>query len=215
MPNQMSVVINTLAKTGVDPKKDQLLSAEGKCESVVEIYLSSSNPRPTTLVIEKFTNGVNVYINEPVVMSFKNLQKLLKERASIDMEEHDVLKRFLNATSVSCNAFYYKKETDKDKKEKVTFLIEFALGFHEDETGKGGLISSLTGCPEIENLFDINGVSVSLIQCKPEDRDVLQKYAASLVASGKPPAIPPPPEKQIEDKTAEDKPKSTNPEPGK
>ena len=203
MPDKMSVVINALAKPGVDPAVNQYLT--GSCVPEIEIYLLSSNPKPSILVYKKLTNGMSISINEPVIMDFKNLQKLIEDRTSIKISENKVLSRFLNATSVSCNAFYYQKETDPKendpkKKEKITFLIEFALEFQEDEKGKGGLISALTDCPEIANLFDVRGVSVSLVQCRAEDRNVLQTYAAQLLATGKTAAILPNPEKNTDEK---------------
>ncbi|MEN6374653.1 MAG: hypothetical protein ABFD75_07730 [Smithella sp.] len=207
MPDQTSVIINTLAKSTISEEESkQYLTGESVYE--VEIQLLSSNPQPSTLSVQKSQSITAVSLSEPVKIDFENLQKLIDAHSAKPMSEDDVLKRFLNSTHVACNAFYYRTDTaEKDEtkqKDKTTFLIEFAMAFTENESNKGGLISALTNCKEIANLFDVRGVSVSVVKGKKEDYKYLQTYAAQLVAAGKPPVLLPTPEKKTENKPAED-----------
>ena len=43
-----------------------------------------------------------------------------------------------------------------------------------------GLIGTLTGDPDLGNLFDIQGAAVRVIRCPPSSFDVLKQYAAGL-----------------------------------
>ena len=73
----------------------------------------------------------------------------------------------LNDASVACDAFYYTANNGP-------LLMMFTLQFNK------GLISSLTGDPDVGDLFDIEGVSARVLRCADDKFPVLQKYAAEL-----------------------------------
>ena len=58
----------------------------------------------------------------------------------------------------------------------VVISMMFALKFDK------GLIGTLTGDPDLGNLFDIQGAAVRVIRCPQGSFEVLKQYAAGLTA---------------------------------
>jgi hypothetical protein len=86
----------------------------------------------------------------------------------------------LKDTSVSCDAFYFTRDTPEDKGKKPgPRLMQFRLQFNK------GLIKSLTGDEDIGKLFDIKGIYVRYIKCAPDELKLLTAYAAELAGGDK------------------------------
>jgi len=127
-----------------------------------------SSGGPSVLVIPDVkgakTGAFPVYITKPIRLDLVKLQSFLKKK---DVTLPDELNNLLKDTSVACDAFYYTANNGP-------LLMMFTLQFNK------GLISSLTGDPDIGQLFDIEGVSARVFRCSDDKFKVLQKYAAEL-----------------------------------
>jgi hypothetical protein len=127
-----------------------------------------SSGGPSVLVIPDVkgakTGAFPVYITKPIRLELEKLKTFLnRKEVSLPPEVDELLKD----TSVACDAFYYTANNGP-------LLMMFTLQF------KKGLISTLTGDPDVGELFDIEGVTARVFRCSEGKFPVLQKYAAEL-----------------------------------
>ncbi|MGE0683353.1 MAG: hypothetical protein AB7P69_20940 [Candidatus Binatia bacterium] len=130
--------------------------------------LVTSDGKPSTLMIpdaSKVKDGKPVYITKPIRIKGDKLKPFLEKKLGKGKIPDNVMSLIAD-TSISCEAFYYTKDGP--------LLIMFALQFND------GLITTLTGDPELGELFDIQGASVRLFRCPEKSYSVLQNYAAEL-----------------------------------
>ena len=144
---------------------ESLLGTETHVGITVRIKSSGG---PSVLVIPDVkgakTGAYPVYITKPITLELAKLQKFLaNKKVELPKELSDLLKD----TSVACNAFYFTANNGP-------LLMMFTLQFNK------GLIASLTGDPDIGDLFDIEGVSARVFRCAEDKFPALQKYAAEL-----------------------------------
>ena len=144
------------------------------------------------------TKGQPVYITKPVTIKGEHLVAYLNSK-SVSLPESPDIAKFLNTTSISCDAFYFSKneraltdtekaawleehKADADREAKVAtikvddgaLLMMFGLNFED------GLISALTGDADLGNLFDITGASLRVLRCRDSSKKILEEYAALL-----------------------------------
>jgi hypothetical protein len=144
------------------------------------------------------TKGQPVYITKPVTIKGEHLVAYLTSK-NVSLPESPNIKKFLNTTSISCDAFYFSKneraltDTEKtawleehkaeaDKDTKVTtikvddgaLLMMFELKFED------GLISALTDDKDLGQLFDITGASLRVLRCRDSSKKILEEYVALL-----------------------------------
>ena len=162
--------------------------ADGKPHVGVAIAVSSGMQDSIIMIpdVQKIKKGESpIYITRPITLKFEKLVDFLKNK---DITIPTELTGLLNDTSVSCDAFYFTRdtpgETPKDGKPKTEGkkgprLMQFRLQFTK------GLIQSLTGDEDIAALFDIKGVSVRYIRCSTPELKLLTAYADELVSADK------------------------------
>ena len=156
----------------------------------------STHQRPSALVIPDIQGAIDgtspVYLAKPLSLELGDLANFIQKKTSTDLKtvgaeggKPGPLERFLKNTSVSVNAFYFRKgKKDATKPIPPLMLMQFALNFDAGKEGKGGLIKSLTGDEDLGNLFDIKGVSLRVLQCDakkdPNAKATLQSYMDGL-----------------------------------
>jgi len=144
---------------------EQLLDGETHVGIAV---LVSSDGMPSTLMIPDaggVKDGKPVFITKPIRINGENLKNFLGKKG---VELPDPLTKLIQNTQISCEAFYYTKDGP--------LLMIFAIKF------EGGLIKTLTGDDDLENLFSIQGASVRVFRCLKGSFEVLKQYAAGLAA---------------------------------
>jgi|RhiMetdeSRZDD1v2_1073273.scaffolds.fasta_scaffold34414_3 hypothetical protein len=153
------------------PTVDVISGAESLLGTETHVGITvrvKSSGGPSVLVIPDVkgakTGAFPVYITKPITLELAKLQKFL---ANKNVELPKELSDLLKDTSVACNAFYFTANNGP-------LLMMFTLQFNK------GLIGSLTGDPDIGDLFDIEGVSARVFRCSEDKFPALQKYAAEL-----------------------------------
>ena len=151
-------------------------------------------------------------VAKPLELEFSNIEKYLEARtpeAKKALEENDKLNKFLDATSVSIDSFYYRRgkvlteakagpPVVKEELEAMTLLFQFGLNFtgkhaadqkkiKDEDAAKpeaqrdGGLIGALTGDKNLSQLFDITAISVRVLSVKGDENvKTLQAYVDGL-----------------------------------
>ena len=154
------------------PQINVLSGAEGfvddKTHVGIAVELTSSGKTSVLTIpdIGAVKSGESpVYITKPIKLELARLNKFLKNKK---VTLPDEVSRLLNDTSLSCDAFYFTANGGP-------LLMFFQLQFTK------GLIASLTGDPDIGELFDIKSAAVRVLRCpNPEALKVLQDYAEEL-----------------------------------
>ena len=153
------------------PTVDVISGAESLLGTETHVGITvrvKSSGGPSVLVIPDVkgakTGAFPVFITKPITLELAKLQKFL---ANKNVELPKELSDLLKDTSVACNAFYFTANNGP-------LLMMFTLQFNK------GLIGSLTGDPDIGDLFDIEGVSARVFRCSEDKFPALQKYAAEL-----------------------------------
>lgn len=144
---------------------EQLLDGENHCGIAI---LVASDGVPSTLMIPDVggvKDGKPVFITKPIRINGENLKAFLQNKG---VSLPDPLPSLIENTQISCEAFYWTKAGP--------MLMMFAINFKE------GLIKTLTGDPDLEKLFTIQGAAVRVIRCPKGSFDVLKQYAAGLSA---------------------------------
>jgi hypothetical protein len=137
----------------------------------------STDSVPSKLMIPDVTGLTEgktpIYITKALKLKGTNLKKYLVKKGVItshldaNNQETETIARLLDDSSVSCDAFYYKKDGP--------MLMAFDLNFDE------GLIKDLVGDADLSALFEIHGASVRILRCTNEEElEELKKYVAEL-----------------------------------
>lgn len=147
----------------------------------VSVHVVSAGGAKSDLVISDVAGGISdqapVFISKPVKLNLANLKTFL-ENMKIPVPEP--VNRFLEGTSLSCDAFYYTGAKPEDP-----LFIMFALNFDgndvdPEDKDKGGLIQRLTGSKELGALFDVNGVSLRVLRCDEAHKKQIIDYCTAL-----------------------------------
>jgi hypothetical protein len=150
----------------------------------IAVAVTSGTGRSVLMIpdVGGVADGKPVYITKPIGIKGKKLAAFLCDKQpaipakgnkpavperEARCELPPKVKSLIADTTISCEAFYYSKDV---------MLMMFALTF---ETG---LISALTETPGLDDLFDIESVTVRVIKCPKDSFKVLEAYAAGLSA---------------------------------
>lgn len=168
MPNDPPKETATSEEITEKPESSLLLAGitqgflDGNSHFGVAVTVSSGTGL-STLMVPDVTNKEPAFITRPITLDGKKLQAFFTKK-SITLPAS--VGNLLADTTISCEAFYYSKDT---------MLLMFEIKFNE------GLIASLTGDADLGTLFDVKGASLRIIRCKGEESlKILRKYVASL-----------------------------------
>jgi len=167
---------------------------DGKVHVGVAIGLSTED-KPSALVVPDVT-GVGkgtspVYLAKPLKIHLEKILDYIEKKGpgtKKAIEDNQQLKGFLTNTSVAIDSFYYRGAQPEQKGDGI-LLMQFALNFTKEKKdeadkeageGKGGLIGSLTGDPDLSQMFDITGLSLRVLRCDKDNVEVLQNYVDGL-----------------------------------
>lgn len=162
----------------------------------VAIGLSTAG-KPSALVVPDVTrvgDGTEpapVYLAKPLELELDNILAYLDTKSrgikKTITESNPKLAAFLKNTSVSIDSFYYRgkktivKNSKTENVDNGVLLMQFGVDFTSD-TGKGGLIGSLTGDDSLSALFEITGLSLRVLRCDKDNVELLQNYVDGLFA---------------------------------
>ena len=148
--------------------------------------------RPSALVVPDVTGVTSgtspVYLAKPLKIELDNIVNYLDKKSpgtKQTLKDNPTLKGFLTNTSVSIDSFYYKGG-EAGKENDGLLLMQFALNFTQADAdaanndSSGGLIGSLTGDPDLSQMFDITSLSLRALQCGKDNVEVLQNYVDGL-----------------------------------
>jgi hypothetical protein len=153
----------------------------------------------------RVTTGAPIFITAPVRLKAANLKTFLKKKG---VPIPTALDGLLSNLEIGCEAFYFSTvkrkltDTEEDKAFIVKYIKDLALteattpkaseiiAGYELEDGpllmmfavsvSGGLISALSGDPDLGSLFDINGVMLRVLRCPASKKDILVNYVQAL-----------------------------------
>ncbi|OQW75611.1 MAG: hypothetical protein BVN35_08145 [Proteobacteria bacterium ST_bin11] len=155
---------------------------DGKYHVGVAVDLTASGAKSSLIIPDaaSVTNGKSpVFVDKPIRIQGKKLNNFLAKKK---INVPDKAQNLLKDTTVSLNAFYYRGDQKDETTQNVTktgvTLMSFEVGF------TNGIISSLTGDPDFQELFDVKGASLRILRCDKKDLPELQAYVKALTSDG-------------------------------